>query len=80
MPTASYVPQQDHTKKIKDYQQYLLQRHEQSKKVLADTRAEIERRRQELLQRFPQLASKSPESTETSKEEDQPSSSIFEHL
>ena len=75
MPTASYVPQQDHTKKIKDYQQYLLQRHEQSKKVLADTRAEIERRRQELLQRFPQLASKSPESTETSKEEDQPSSS-----
>jgi uncharacterized phage-like protein YoqJ len=33
MPTASYVPQQDHTKKIKDYQQYLLQRHEQSKKV-----------------------------------------------
>lgn len=75
MPTTSYVPQQDHTKKIKDYQQYLLQRHEQSKKVLADTRAEIERRRQELLQRFPQLASKSPESTETSKEEDQPSSS-----
>ncbi|XP_052104935.1 uncharacterized protein LOC127737994 isoform X4 [Mytilus californianus] len=61
IPVTSYAAQQDHSKKIKDYQQYLLQRHEQSKKVLADTRAEIEKRRQELLQRFPQLAGQSPE-------------------
>lgn len=61
IPVTSYAAQQDQTKKIKDYQQYLLQRHEQSKKVLADTRAEIEKRRQELLHRFPQLAGQSPE-------------------
>ncbi|XP_076097382.1 uncharacterized protein LOC143067763 isoform X3 [Mytilus galloprovincialis] len=63
IPVTSYAAQQDQTKKIKDYQQYLLQRHEQSKKVLADTRAEIEKRRQELLHRFPQLAGQSPETS-----------------
>jgi hypothetical protein len=47
-------------RKVKEYQQQLLLKHEQSKRVLAETRAEIERRRQELLQRFPQLEFKSP--------------------
>ncbi|KAL5004668.1 hypothetical protein ScPMuIL_018124 [Solemya velum] len=46
----------DHMRKIKEYQQQLLARHEHSKKVLADTRNEIEKRRKELLQRFPQLS------------------------
>lgn len=70
IPVSGYTAQQDQSKKIKEYQQYLLQRHEQSKKVLADTRAEIERRRQELLNRFPQLAGKSPEESDKSFKEE----------
>ncbi|XP_021355070.1 centrosomal protein of 295 kDa-like isoform X2 [Mizuhopecten yessoensis] len=52
----------DQMKKIREYQVNLLHRHEHSKKILSDTRAEIEKRRQELLERFPQLELKSPES------------------
>ncbi|XP_056005221.1 microtubule-associated protein futsch-like isoform X7 [Ostrea edulis] len=59
MPTQSQL-QAEHMRKVKEYQQQLLLKHEQSKRVLAETRAEIERRRQELLQRFPQLEFKSP--------------------
>ncbi|XP_062618455.1 uncharacterized protein LOC134280039 isoform X2 [Saccostrea cucullata] len=59
VPTQSQL-QAEHMRKVKEYQQQLLLKHEQSKRVLAQTRAEIERRRQELLQRFPQLEFKSP--------------------
>lgn len=59
MPTQSQI-QTEQMRKVKEYQQQLLLKHEQSKRVLAETRAEIERRRQELLQRFPQLEFKSP--------------------
>lgn len=59
MPTQSQL-QTEQMRKVKEYQQQLLLKHEQSKRVLAETRAEIERRRQELLQRFPQLEFKSP--------------------
>nr|XP_022338141.1 uncharacterized protein LOC111133779 isoform X7 [Crassostrea virginica] len=59
MPTQSQL-QAEHMRKVKEYQQQLLLKHEQSKRVLAETRAEIDRRRQELLQRFPQLEFKSP--------------------
>ncbi|XP_060075667.1 centrosomal protein of 295 kDa-like [Ylistrum balloti] len=52
----------DQMKKIREYQMNLLKRHEHSKKILSDTRAEIEQRRQELLERFPQLELKSSES------------------
>lgn len=42
-------------RRVREYQQYLLARHEQSKKVLAETKAEIKRRRENLLQRYPKL-------------------------
>ena len=42
-------------RKVKEYQEYLLSRHEQSKRVLEDTKAEIKRRRENLLQRYPNL-------------------------
>ncbi|KAJ8310633.1 hypothetical protein KUTeg_012498 [Tegillarca granosa] len=41
--------------KVREYQNNLLTKHEHSKQILAQTRVEIERRRQELLKRFPQL-------------------------
>ncbi|KAK3605765.1 hypothetical protein CHS0354_033968 [Potamilus streckersoni] len=47
--------QSEHLQKVKQYQQELLARHEQSKQVLEETKAEIERRRQYLMQRFPKL-------------------------
>ncbi|KAH3803180.1 hypothetical protein DPMN_156881 [Dreissena polymorpha] len=40
-------------RKVKEYQEYLLARHEQSKKVLDETKAEIKRRRDNLLKRYP---------------------------
>ena len=52
------LPADGHTeqmRRVRDYQQYLLARHEQSKKVLAETKAEIERRRDNLMQRYPKL-------------------------
>ena len=42
-------------KRVRDYQQYLLARHEQSKRVLAETKEEIKRRRDNLMQRYPKL-------------------------
>ncbi|XP_052218468.1 uncharacterized protein LOC127836082 isoform X3 [Dreissena polymorpha] len=42
-------------RKVKEYQEYLLARHEQSKKVLDETKAEIKRRRDNLLERYPNL-------------------------
>ncbi|XP_045199776.2 uncharacterized protein LOC123554020 isoform X5 [Mercenaria mercenaria] len=42
-------------RKVKEYQQHLLARHEQSKKVLDETKAEIKRRRENLLERYPNL-------------------------
>ena len=65
MSTSSDRPS-DHLKKVKEYQLALLQRHEQSKKVLAETRAEIERRRQELMERFPQLELRTSEADSAS--------------
>ncbi|KAL3848084.1 hypothetical protein ACJMK2_018965 [Sinanodonta woodiana] len=47
--------QSEHLQKVKQYQQELLARHQQSKQVLEETKAEIERRRQYLMQRFPKL-------------------------
>lgn len=44
----------DHVRRIREYQQRLLERH-QSWKMLAETRSDIERRRNELRQRYPQL-------------------------
>ena len=52
------LPADGHTeqmRRVREYQQYLLARHEQSKKVLAETKAEIERRRDNLMQRYPKL-------------------------
>ena len=60
LPTDTLSETQDHLKRVKDYQLQLLRKHEQSKKVLADTRAEIEKRRKELLERYPTLELKSP--------------------
>ena len=42
-------------KRVREYQQYLLARHEQSKRVLAETKAEIKRRRDNLMERYPKL-------------------------
>lgn len=42
-------------RKVKQYQEYLLARHKQSQKVLEETKAEIKRRRENLLQRYPNL-------------------------
>ncbi|XP_064615041.1 uncharacterized protein LOC135479190 [Liolophura sinensis] len=44
----------DHVRRIREYQQRLLERHK-SWKMLAETRSDIERRRIELRQRYPQL-------------------------
>ena len=55
---AGALPADGHTdqmRRVREYQQYLLARHEQSKKVLAETKAEIERRRDNLMQRYPKL-------------------------
>ena len=52
------LPADGHTeqmRRVREYQQYLLARHEQSKKVLAETKAEIKRRRDNLMQRYPKL-------------------------
>ncbi|XP_052783812.1 serine/arginine repetitive matrix protein 2-like isoform X3 [Mya arenaria] len=42
-------------RKVKEYQEYLLTRHEQSKQVLEETKTEIKKRRENLLQRYPNL-------------------------
>ena len=41
--------------RIREYQQQLLMRHEQSKRVLEETKAEIKKRRENLMQRYPKL-------------------------
>ncbi|XP_069104685.1 serine-rich adhesin for platelets-like isoform X2 [Argopecten irradians] len=63
----------DQMKKIREYQMNLLKRHEHSKKILSDTRAEIEQRRQELLERFPQLELKTSESDRSGSQGSDPS-------
>ncbi|XP_060578889.1 protein piccolo-like isoform X4 [Ruditapes philippinarum] len=57
IPPASLTSQgmSDQMKKVKEYQEHLLARHEQSKKVLDETKAEIKRRRENLLERYPNL-------------------------
>lgn len=49
--TSPQNQQAEHIKKIKEYQQRLLQRHEESKKILADARAGIEKKHSELMNR-----------------------------
>ena len=52
------LPADGHTeqmRRVRDYQQYLLPRHEQSKLVLAETKAKIERGVDNLMQRHPKL-------------------------
>lgn len=57
IPPASLTSQgmSEQMRKVKEYQQHLLARHEQSKKVLDETKAEIKRRRENLLERYPNL-------------------------
>lgn len=57
IPPASLTSQgmSEQMRKVKEYQEHLLARHEQSKKVLDETKAEIKRRREHLLERYPNL-------------------------
>lgn len=57
IPPASLTAQgmSEQMRKVKEYQEHLLARHEQSKKVLDETKAEIKRRREHLLERYPNL-------------------------
>ncbi|KAL4219939.1 hypothetical protein ACF0H5_020350 [Mactra antiquata] len=57
LPPASLTCEgmSEQMRKVREYQQQLLARHEQSKKVLDETKAEIKRRREHLLERYPNL-------------------------